>query len=383
MNNLTRTAFWRLVPVLAAAFIAIGGWLAFATPSSNVPPTGGRAGQSESVTASVSAPSRLVTRPIELVRVGDRVLGRNPDRAEAGLGEPEPDATWVAVDVYQAKPGGGHFYATLLRSPQWVAAHVHGKVVELDREELGAVGRAEVLTVDPAPAIQSGVGRVVTGTFRHQAGGELVRVRVGGESITCTDGHRFWSETASAFAHAKDLRAGDVVRTRTAGLAAVEAVEPAGPAGWVYNLEVAGEHVYEVGTDGILVHNDGCNIVYRVVRGDENPRAGLTAKNVSATESIDRHVRFGSKDWFTSQYISTTKDLTVALKWAKESGNRIVAIDLTKVKSVIVDLSTKDARSAAGMTNPVAKNFANKSKEVLIENSIPASAITIIKDKFP
>lgn len=186
------------------------------------------------------------------------MLGQNPDRAEVSTGEAEPDETWVAVDVYQAKPGGGHFYATLLRSPQWVTAHIRGKVVELDREELGAVGRAEVLTVDPAPPIQPGTGQVVTGTFRHQSGGELVRVRVAGESITCTDGHRFWNETAAAFVHAKDLRAGDMVRTRAAGLVAVETVEPAGPAGWVYNLEVAGEHVYEVGNDGILVHNDGC-----------------------------------------------------------------------------------------------------------------------------
>ena len=268
MKSITRVAFWCLIPVLATTFVAIGGWLTFAPSFHPVSPAAGSTGQSESVTVSVSAPSRTITRPIELVRVGDRVLGQNPDRAEVSTGEAEPDETWVAVDVYQAKPGGGHFYATLLRSPQWVTAHIRGKVVELDREELGAVGRAEVLTVDPAPPIPPGTGQVVTGTFRHQSGGELVRVRVAGESITCTEGHRFWSETAAAFVHAKDLRAGDVVRTRAAGLVAVETVEPAGPAGWVYNLEVAGEHVYEVGIDGVLVHNDGCMVtLYKAPQG--------------------------------------------------------------------------------------------------------------------
>lgn len=35
------------------------------------------------------------------------------------------------------------------------------------------------------------------------------------------------------------------------------AIKPRPPTDWVYNLEVQGEHVYEVGPGGVLVHN-GC-----------------------------------------------------------------------------------------------------------------------------
>jgi hypothetical protein len=35
----------------------------------------------------------------------------------------------------------------------------------------------------------------------------------------------------------------------------VVAIKPRPPTDWVYNLEVQGEHVYEVGPSGVLVHN--------------------------------------------------------------------------------------------------------------------------------
>lgn len=57
------------------------------------------------------------------------------------------------------------------------------------------------------------------------------------------------------FVEASKLRVGEKVRTRLEEVAAITNIKPRPPTEWVYNLEVQGEHVYEVGEGGILVHN--------------------------------------------------------------------------------------------------------------------------------
>jgi Holliday junction resolvase-like predicted endonuclease len=222
----------------------------------------------QSVTASVGVRGghtetvyvrRLITQPIETIRVGQRVLGTNPDRDEVEAFEEPNPMTWRTVEVEQIKPSGKRLYATLLRPLEWIEEELDPETntIELDLPELGAEGTARVLRIGPCPPIASGPGQVVTATFKHEPDGDLVTVKVGNDEIGCTANHPFWSEDRQEFVEAGQLRPGERVRTRLEEVAAVVAIKPRPPTNWVYNLEVAGEHVYEVSPSGVLVHN-GC-----------------------------------------------------------------------------------------------------------------------------
>lgn len=118
------------------------------------------------------------------------------------------------------------------------------------------------------------------------------------------------------------------------------------------------------------------NSVYRVIRSDENPALGLVAKNPNATYSVAAHVRNGSR--LNTQFISTTRELAVAQKWAAKTGNRIVEINLDLVPGRVIDLATDAGRQAHLANNKIAQNFARASAEVLIEGGVPAAAVRLL-----
>jgi hypothetical protein len=196
-------------------------------------------------------------RRIESIRLGERVLGRNPLGA---AGEPEPaPATWRRVDLELHKPSGRMLYAALLRGPDWLAQHKPeaGGTVWLDMPEIGAVGRARVAAVGPCPPIEPGPGHVVTATFKHEPDDSILDVRVEGlaDPIGVTDTHPFWSEDRQTFVPVGKLRPGERVRTEALGVVPVTSISHRPREAWVYNLEVNGQHVYEVSQAGVLVHN--------------------------------------------------------------------------------------------------------------------------------
>jgi RHS repeat-associated protein len=114
------------------------------------------------------------------------------------------------------------------------------------------------------------------------------------------------------------------------------------------------------------------SIAYRVIRAEEDISVGLSAKNPSASYTVEGHVLHGSR--IETQYISMTKDLNVAKEWASKTGNRIVEIDLNQVKGEVIDLSNQVGRDAYLKGN-TAKNFATKSSEVLLHGTVPTTAI--------
>ncbi len=117
-------------------------------------------------------------------------------------------------------------------------------------------GDAEVLYVGPCPEIRPGSGRVVTGTFRHSSANTIdVSITGLAEPIGCTANHRFWSEDREDYVEAGQLREGERVWTRKLGTTAVAGSVPRPGTHRVWNLEIHGEHVYEVGDLGVLVHN--------------------------------------------------------------------------------------------------------------------------------
>ncbi|HHV29921.1 MAG TPA: hypothetical protein GXX73_10085, partial [Clostridium sp.] len=127
------------------------------------------------------------------------------------------------------------------------------------------------------------------------------------------------------------------------------------------------------------VGENGQTKVYRVIRPDENPLNGLTAKNPQRGMTVEGHITSGSRNK-GSQYISTTTDINVAKKWAEKTGNKIVEIDLTKLPDDvnIIDLST-DAGRNAFLKGSTAKRLAKGASEVLIEGNILSEAIKLIK----
>lgn len=112
---------------------------------------------------------------------------------------------------------------------------------------------------------------------------------------------------------------------------------------------------------------DCTNEVYLVYRGlaeGKNIANGLSARMPGIGNSPVSHVA----GKFQSQWISTTKDINVALERFGKNG--VVVIDLSKVTNEIVDLS-KGIPGYSGMLS----NWAIKAQEVLVKDYIPPEAI--------
>ena len=202
---------------------------------------------------------RLQTTPIQKMRPGMRVLGRNPDRWDTQSAvEPDP-VSWRLVSVRMEQQQPGQFVlGQLLRPLSWIRQNnaLPSAVIQLEIPEMHVAGEAEVLSIADCPPIRRGPGSVVTGTFQHVSD-EVISVFVEGESepIGTTSQHPFWSRDRNAFVPAGELRIGEELKTALGTSTRVTSIEiRAGPE-TVYGLEVAGEHVYQITNAGLLVHN--------------------------------------------------------------------------------------------------------------------------------
>ncbi|MEQ8790921.1 MAG: polymorphic toxin-type HINT domain-containing protein, partial [Pirellulaceae bacterium] len=74
------------------------------------------------------------------------------------------------------------------------------------------------------------------------------------EPIGVTVNHPFWSDDRQDFVRADALHIGERLHGLT-GSPRITAISPRGPPEPVYNLEVHGEHCYQVTTLGLVVHN--------------------------------------------------------------------------------------------------------------------------------
>lgn len=206
------------------------------------------------------------TKPIEQVDIFDRVLGKNPllSADDRKIAEPDP-TTWRVLRLRMTKDSGKLLYIKLARSLSWIreAQVQEGKSFFLALPEMGALGNAEVVAIEPCPPLKPGKGNVVTGTFAHEADDSLITLRLSGgiDPIGVTANHPFWSEDRKDFVPVGQLQKGERVRTEngTAEVVAI-ATRAVKPGEMVYNLEVHGEHVYQVTAAGVLVHNNCPNL---------------------------------------------------------------------------------------------------------------------------
>jgi RHS repeat-associated protein len=217
-----------------------------------------------------------------------------------------------------------------------------------------------------------------------------VKTAHGTAVIDTTSGHLFWDPYLHYWVSANKLSRGERLKAPDGQVVTAEGgTTPRDHDGWMWDLTVQDAHDFYVEPAAVLpptragptpvpvlVHNCG-GTVYRVIRPDEDPSAGLFPKNPDANVSVDEHVRFGAQPGFESQYISTTKNIDVAQGWAASSGNRIVSIDLGQVDGDIIDLSTYQDRDYY-LLDWKGRGYAMKSDEVLINGSVPASAIDLV-----
>ncbi|WP_154898279.1 polymorphic toxin-type HINT domain-containing protein [Gimesia maris] len=213
------------------------------------------------------SPSRVVTPPIQQMRPGMRIVGRNPLRIQTEpIIDPTPEG-WRLVSVRMLKEDGTYFEAELLRPLSWIYRHYAqpGAVIQLNMPEMYVVGTAEVLSISDCPPIDPGDGPVVISTFKNVSH-NVLNLYVEGETepIGVTAGHPIWSEDRQAFVHTDQLQPGEHLRSAVGKTVRITSIEiRAGPEP-VYNLEIAGEHVYSVTDSGLLVHNSGpCDLVPR------------------------------------------------------------------------------------------------------------------------
>jgi hypothetical protein len=125
--------------------------------------------------------------------------------------------------------------------------------------ELEVSGVATITAISACPPIATGEGSVVTARFVTREVHIVASVEVLGadgtvETITGTTIHPVWSVDRQEWVPLAELAEGETLQGLD-GLAVVLSVTLSRVSQPVYNIEVNGEHVYQVGELGVLVHN--------------------------------------------------------------------------------------------------------------------------------
>jgi hypothetical protein len=125
--------------------------------------------------------------------------------------------------------------------------------------ELEVSGLVLVTAIDDCPPIADGEGSVVTARFVTREVHVVASLDVLGadgtvETITGTTIHPVWSVDRQEWVPLSELADGERLQGLD-GLAVVLSVTLSRVTQPVYNIEVHGEHVYQVGELGLVVHN--------------------------------------------------------------------------------------------------------------------------------
>ena len=211
--------------------------------------------------ASISAPGlnkQIISSPIEDLRVGMRVVGKNPVRSQTSkIDDPIPEK-WRTINFKIKSPSGKEVKGTLLRPLCWLSENdiKAGNFIYLVLSDMNIKGNAEIISVSACPAIEAGDGPVITGTFQHLAD-DIFNIYVENQKtpIGATSEHPFWSNDRQNFIPANELQIGEELETSFGKSNKVISIEPRASKEMVYGLEVAGEHVYHITSNSLLVHN--------------------------------------------------------------------------------------------------------------------------------
>jgi hypothetical protein len=196
---------------------------------------------------------------IEELRVGDKVRSTLLDYTKTDGWTAVKAATWRLIKLRMPNPDDSSdvYEIELLRPLDWITktGAVKGRTLEVEFPELDLRGRAGVIDVSTCPNIKPGPGRVVLSTLTHRSP-QLMEIKVEGldQVIEPTATHPFFSEDRRGWVLARELRVGEMVRTKECPARITEIKWKAGTYR-VYNIEVEADHTYFVAKLGILVHN--------------------------------------------------------------------------------------------------------------------------------
>lgn len=217
-------------------------------------------GSDRSITDRALATIESIKVPIEQVALGSRVSTKNPRPEEYDFTFPEPvQKDWLKISARIRRADNALVDIEWLRPAAWVREKnlAPGSSLNIQLPELDLDGPGVVLAIDECPAIADGDGSVVTGRVVTRDSTELVNVTFDdGEVLTGTAIHPIWSLSKQDWVPLGELQPWELVACES-GSAVVCDVERLGITAPVYNIEVHGEHVYEVGEAGWLVHNAG------------------------------------------------------------------------------------------------------------------------------
>jgi hypothetical protein len=182
---------------------------------------------------------------------------------------------------------GGIIDAELIRPWAWIRSHRigAGKPLPMNIPELQVTGVAIVTSIGECPTIAEGEGSVITARFLTRQVEVIARAEILGAdgSIEVLEGttiHPIWSVDRNDWVPLGELEPGEQLLGQ-AGPATVLSVAIANHSFVVYNIEVFGEHVYQVGELGALVHNT-CDMG-NVVIGKMESLAQTTSWNLGET----------------------------------------------------------------------------------------------------
>ena len=198
------------------------------------------------------------TIPIEEVALGQRVPTRNPASDQRYEVLPRPNYTgWKVIRMENRHLNGSIVDVQLLRSEDWIERngfHV-GATINLHLTEIEVNADGSVLSIGDGPEILPGEGAVVIGRFLTREGSGLVSVTFeDGTRLLGTRAHPVWSPSDRQWRGLGEFEPGQFVQARSGTVMVVSVEELAGHPR-LYNIEIDGEHVYEVTAIGVLVHN--------------------------------------------------------------------------------------------------------------------------------
>jgi len=207
--------------------------------------------------AVVDSASEVLVK-IKDVPLGSRVQTQNPNRDETQYDQAnEGFSGWKQIAIEVRHANGSIVDVEILRSSEWIEENSLkiGEWFSFDLTDIDVDGRGLVKSINDGPDVSPGEGAVVIGRFMTREVTNRVRVTLAdGTSIIGTANHPVWCVERHEWIGLGEFETGQNVKARQ-GNVEVTSVEFLPDAAPVYNLEVAGEHVYEITKLGVLVHN--------------------------------------------------------------------------------------------------------------------------------
>jgi hypothetical protein len=194
--------------------------------------------------------SHINSRVLPIVRaVSGQTLGAEPDKWK----------TWwtdqLGYAFQSSRPASKPTFTDIVDVSSWSASlecfgagtlvHAAGGPIAIERVQVGD----RVLTQNPATGA---LGYQPVMVIHRTKSAATIRLDLDAETIVATGIHRFW-KAGKGWTMARDLKPGDSVRT-IGGVVLVRSVRPNQDQP-VFNLDIAENRDFFVGTEGLLVHD--------------------------------------------------------------------------------------------------------------------------------